>query len=406
MSFASRWRDVYVLSAARAVSVTGDLLAVTALALTIQSRGDSGWGVATLFAAGTLPLALLAPLGGRLADRVDSRVLLVTVSLLQAAVCTLLAHTEDSSTMVVLVALLASGVAVTGPTTSALVPDMVKPGDLSRAMAISQTASAVGTLAGPAFGAFLVAGYGSRLPLLVDAASFLAVAGAAAFLRTRRGGRITQPDGPAKASGWRLRDDRLIVTLLVAPPAVITVVVAVEVAEIFFVRETLRASEVMYGIVASVWTLGLLVGAWPFGRVRGSDRALVTVLLAAMAALCAILLASAAVPSAFWLVPLYLVGGMANAGINVLGGVVVARRVPPAVRGYVIGRLSGLVNTGMVVGYAVGGALLQVAVPRLVIAAAGLGGLAVSAVFLAPGLTPAGRQPERMQGTPVVQNLP
>jgi MFS family permease len=385
MSFTSapRWCDVYIVSAARMVSVTGDLLAATALALTLQTSGDGGWGVAALFAAATVPMAVLAPIGGRLADRLDSRGILVTVPLGQAAVCAALAFVDHPAAMVALVAALSCGVAIEQPAASALVPDMVGPDDLPRAMGIGQTASAVGMLVGPTLGAFLVAGYGSRVPLLVDAASFLAISVAATLIRTRRGGRARDTaDSATPPPAWRFRDDHLLVTLATAVVAILASVTAVEVAEIFFVRETLGASEVTYGVVSSAWTAGMLLGAWPFGRVRGGDRGLAIGALSLLASLCALVAASAAVSAALWLAPVYLAGGALNAGVNILAGVVVGRRAPAAVRGRAFGLLGGLSSGATVIGYAAGGALLQVVGPRAVIVAAGVAGLVVAALFL------------------------
>ena len=89
----------------------------------------------------------------------------------------------------VLVALLACGLAVTQPTLAALLPAMVRPADLPRASAISQTAGSLGALAGPALAGLLVGQFGTRVPLLLDAVSYLALVAAGLLLRTRRGGR-------------------------------------------------------------------------------------------------------------------------------------------------------------------------------------------------------------------------
>ena len=77
MSFASRWGDVYLAAGARAVSSCGDFLAATTLALTLQQTGAGGTAVSGLLLAASLPLALLAPVTGRIADRADSRTVLV-----------------------------------------------------------------------------------------------------------------------------------------------------------------------------------------------------------------------------------------------------------------------------------------------------------------------------------------
>src|SRR5690348_3552997 len=87
MPFTSRWPDVYVAAGARAISACGDLLAATALALALQQAGAGGIAVSALLLAATVPMVVLAPLTGRLADRVDSRMLLICAGFAQAAVC-------------------------------------------------------------------------------------------------------------------------------------------------------------------------------------------------------------------------------------------------------------------------------------------------------------------------------
>src|ERR1700704_2930962 len=86
-----RWADVYLATIARAVSTCGDFLAAIALVIALQTRGSGGFAVAALLVAAAAPPTVLAPLTGRLVDRVDSRRLLVVVTLAEAAVCTLLA---------------------------------------------------------------------------------------------------------------------------------------------------------------------------------------------------------------------------------------------------------------------------------------------------------------------------
>ncbi|MCF0094606.1 hypothetical protein B0E54_03458 [Micromonospora sp. MH99] len=182
---------MWLAASARGITICGDFLAATALALALQGSGAGGLAVSGLLLAATLPLVVLAPLAGRLADRVDSRTLLVTVGLAQAAICTLLAVVTHPVLVVGLVALLACGLAVTQPCLAALLPAMVRPADLPRASAISQTAVSLGALGGPVLAGLLVGQFGTRVPLLVDAATYLALVAAGLLLRTRRGGRRT-----------------------------------------------------------------------------------------------------------------------------------------------------------------------------------------------------------------------
>jgi len=69
---------------------------------------------------------------------------------------------------------------------SALVPEMVRPADLARASGLSQTAGAIGMMIAPALaGVLLGRTGGARLPLLLDAASSLALVVAGFAVKTR-----------------------------------------------------------------------------------------------------------------------------------------------------------------------------------------------------------------------------
>jgi len=335
------------------------------------------------------PLVVLGSLAGRLADRVDSRTLLVTVGLAQAGICTLLAYSDSTVLIILLVALLSAGVAVTQPTLSALLTEVAGRERLGRANAIGQTGASLGMLLGPALGGILVGVAGSRLPLLIDAGTFLAVVAAGLLLQTRRGRSVSEASEESVAD-WRLRRDGLLRALVIAVAAVIATVSAISVVEVFFVRETLGSSTTVYGLIGAVWTGGMLIGAVPFGRLRGSDERLVRVMLVALAALCGLIAISAGVPAAGWLIPIYLGGGVMNSSLNVLAGVVVGRRVPAAVRGKAFGTLGAVASAANMTGFLAGGLLLQVLTPRPIVLGAGLAGMVVASIFLTP-LRAAGR---------------
>ncbi|MFE9202625.1 MFS transporter [Micromonospora sp. NPDC007230] len=411
MSFASgrsRWSDVWLVTGSRAVSTCGDFLAATALTLALQSAGAGGLAVSGLMLAATAPLVALAPLTGRLADRVDSRLLLVVAALGQATACLALAYASHPALVIALVALLASGLAVTQPVLSALVPAMVRAEDLPRAAALNQTAGTLGALAGPALAGVLVGGFGTRLPLLLDAASYLALVAAALLIRTRRGG--SQRSGPATAPGastapavaWRLRGDPMLVAMIVTIAGVIAAVGAINVVEVFFIRETLHSSTTMYGLVTGSWTLGILVGAWLFARLARrlvDDRRLLVGYLVLLAGCCLMILLSAAVPSALLLVPVWLLGGVGNGGANVFDNVLLARRVPEASRGRAYAALGGSVQGASMVGFLLGGLLLEAATPRSLVAGCGIAGLLVIALVV-PSVTRAVRGVRAPVGVP------
>jgi MFS family permease len=395
MSFTSaesRWSDVYLAAGARGISACGDFLAATALALALQSAGAGGLAVSGLLLAAALPLAVLAPITGRIADRVDSRTLLITAGLAQAGICVALAYAHGTVLIVALVALLACGLAVTQPTLAALLPAMVRREDLARAGGINQTASMVGILIAPALAGLLVGQFGARIPLLLDAVSYLALVAAGLLIRTRRA-HAARP-GPDATVSWRMRDDRLVFVMVGAIAAVVAGVGAINVIEVFFVRETLGASPTMFGLLGAAWTVGMLVGAALSGRYGGrvpDPARLVWLALLLAAVTCAVVLAAAGARHALLLVPLWLIGGAGNGGINVFTGVVLAERVPEAARGRAYAVMGAAVQGAGMIGYAVAGPLLERFEPRPLVAAAGLAGLAAVACCL-PAVRRAGRE--------------
>lgn len=379
MSFTSngsRWTDVALIAGARGISVCGDFLAATTLALVLQQRGHGGIAVSGLLIAASLPLALFAPIGGRLADRADSRTILVLTGLAQAAACVWLAFATNPVMIIALVAVLATGLAVTQPTTSALLPSMVRKDDLPQASGIVQTAGMVGMLLAPALAGILVGQTGSRLPLLLDAASYLALVVAGMFVRTRRRGGTTEP-GEAHTA-WRLRDDRTLVATVATITAVVAGVGAINVVDVFFIRDTLGASTTIYGLVSASWMVGMLLGSVGFGRLR-SERITVPGLLALAAGACAAVLMAAAVPSAGWMIPLWIAGGICNGGVSVFITVIIAGRAPSVAHGRAFAVFGASVQGGSLLGLLLAGPLVEQFDPRVLVAALGIAGLVAAA---------------------------
>jgi MFS family permease len=412
----SRWRDVYVAASARAVAACGSFMAITALVLTLQPV--SGYAVSALILASTVPVVLLAPLAGRVADRVDSRIVLVTVGAAQVAVALTLAFADRLVAIIALMTLLGAGQAILGPTLAALTPSMVRRDDLPQASAINQTAHMVGMLTGPAIGGVLVGLHGPRLPLLLNAAGLMAIVAAGLLVRTRRGGVAVRADDtdpaivpavadrPNPVRQWRLWQDPLLRATVVSLAAVMAAVGAMNVVEVFLVRDTLGASEAMYGLLEATWTAGVLAGTWLLARTARrahDDGSLVYLLLIALGGLCAMLPLAATVSAAAWLIPLWIVGGAGNGGLNVFANVLFARRTPGSSRGRAYATLGATVHGAGMGGYAVGGLLVESLPIRPLVAGLGLAGLMVVALLAGP----VARTVRRERGaSPVAAGLP
>jgi MFS family permease len=354
-----RHRDLRIAAPGRALSILGDEIALVALLLHVHDLGAGMRGVMLLLASAAVPTVLLAPWAGRLADRVDSRHLLVSSSLAQAAVCVALAFTAPLWAVYLLVMALQAGQAVANPTWQALVPRIVGEREVGPAIGATQALATLAAVAGAPLGGLLSGIGGQRLPLLVNALSFLVLTGAALLVRTRRAGRrdaLISDDAPGGAlDGLRVvRADQLLWPIFVALMAYIVVGEATNVVEVFLVRDHLHGSSVQYGLVGAVTTAGIVVGSLLAGRVRGAPRQVVVVVVAAAVQSLGLLFAGV-VPSVLLLCVAYTSLGVANGALNTTTGTLVFTRVPDAVRGRVGAAMNGMARAFSIAALALGG---------------------------------------------------
>ncbi|MEZ4428218.1 MAG: MFS transporter [Nannocystaceae bacterium] len=161
------------------ISMFGDWFTYVAVGLLALTEGEGLLAVAVVLVAHTLPRAALAPLAGRLADRVDRRAILVVVSLGRAAaVLGMVAGAVDGALWIVQALLLlrmALG-AFTEPAASAALPQLVALEELGPANALISVTWSVVFAVGVALGGVATAWIGPVGALLVDAATFVVAA--------------------------------------------------------------------------------------------------------------------------------------------------------------------------------------------------------------------------------------
>jgi MFS family permease len=368
MSFTSfadgtRWSDVYTSATCAFLAGTAMFTADFALTLRLQTDGYGGFAIAALIIAATLPLVVLSPVTGRLADRFDSRALMALSGLLQAASIVAMAFTDNLLALYGLVILNACGTAVNQPVVSALVPAMTRREDLPHAVAMVQTGTLVGLAAGPAVAGFVIGAHSAGAALMLAAGCAVLRVLFCLDIRTRRGG--IRRDLAARAAtvkaAWRLRGDKLLTSMVFGLSAVIAAMCAVNVLSVFLVREVYDATESMYGLIKACWTLGMVAGAWIAAAViRRLDRdvQLAWMLMACLAGV-GLMCFGQGLPlfSVLLMVPLNLIGGIFNAGENSALGIAVARRVPEAFRGRANAAVNGRVNAAQLIGFLLGGAM-------------------------------------------------
>jgi len=369
-------RDLWLLAGAVGLSAMGDWLALVALALHVHDLTGSALAVSALFATTTLPGVVLAPLWGRIADRVESVRLLALVSVAQALVAVGLAFTTSLAPILLLAVLLAAGACLSQPAEFALVPAIV--GDdagLARANGLVESARSAGLALGPLLAALAVAAGGTRLALLIDATSFLVTVAAAMLIRARRhpvpaardagSGRRGSPEGARLL--WR--DDVLRPVVLGATTALLFIA-AVMTIGVIYAKDVLGVGDGGYGLIVAAWMIGMVAGAACAGRVAASVTAVGT--LAALAVQGAgIALAAVWIVLPFGLLAFFTAGaghGLKSALLRTL----IQRRVAAASHGSAWAAYNAGRNTAELVALAGGGLLISAAGARVALLVAGL----------------------------------
>jgi predicted MFS family arabinose efflux permease len=155
--------------------------------LVTHATGEAIW-TGLVAAAGFVPVAVLAPVGGALADRVPRRQLLIVTSSIQtilASVLTLLAATGRPGPGIVTLIVFGAGCvqAIGFPAYQAVLPDLVPHDEIVSAVALSSAQWNLGRIVGPALAGLVIELGGYEWAFAFNTLSFLAVIFAVVQLR-------------------------------------------------------------------------------------------------------------------------------------------------------------------------------------------------------------------------------
>ena len=186
-----RSRNFALIWSAALVSNLGSWMQTVALGVLVFARtGRPGWA-GLVAAAGFIPMGLLAPIGGALADRLDRRRWLIVTTLAEtvfALVLTLLVglHIDPPWALVALSFLGGAAGAIGFPAYQAMMPDLVPAEDLLGAVSLSSAQYNLGRVIGPALAGLILLTQNFAIVLAVNALSFGAVVVALLLVRLPR----------------------------------------------------------------------------------------------------------------------------------------------------------------------------------------------------------------------------
>jgi MFS family permease len=191
----------------QSISLIGTWMQMTAQSWLVYTLTHSSTDLGLVIALQTLPVLLLAPYGGVIADRIDKRRLMVVLQAamgVQALILGLLAVSGAIRfwQVGVLAALLGVNNAFESPARQSFMLEIVGPENLRNAVSLNSVLVNVARSIGPAVAGLLIATVGEGVCFLVNAASFVAVV--ASLLRMDTGALAPSP--PAIRARGQLRE--------------------------------------------------------------------------------------------------------------------------------------------------------------------------------------------------------
>lgn len=191
----------------QSLSLVGTWMQMTAQSWLVLTLTGSSSALGVVIGLQTLPVLLLAPYGGVIADRVDKRRLMVALQTamgVQAAVLGVLTVTGAVRLweVAVLAVLLGLNNAFENPARQSFMLELVGRDSLRNAVSLNSTLVNVARVIGPAIGGILIATVGVGICFLLNAASFVAVVWSLVGLdRT-----LLSPSEPLRRARGQLRE--------------------------------------------------------------------------------------------------------------------------------------------------------------------------------------------------------
>ena len=289
-----------------------------------------------------LPMILVPPLGGVVADRVDRvRLLFVTqtAALLLAVLLAVLTWSEAIRPVHILITSFAGALllAFDNPTRQALIPDLVAREDLQNALSINSATFTGAALVGPALAGLMLDMVGAAWLYLLNAVSFLAVIGALRSMRdlpARERRRTSLANALLGGFIYAGRHGTILLLLVLSALAAIFGRSYQQLLPVF-ADDVWRAGSGGYGALLSAAGGGALIAAFVLSSlptIRRQGRVLVVSGL-----LFCLALGAFALSPWFWVgVGLLVIVGMTSTIFTTMIATVIQLHVPGELRGRVI----------------------------------------------------------------------
>jgi hypothetical protein len=360
------------------VNEVGDSVGIVALAVLVYDRTEAVAPTAAFFFAAKFLPALIAPALTAAFDQVAMRRILPALYVVEAlvfAALALIARGDFVLALVLALGLLDGAIALTARSlTRGAVAGVLQPsGLLKEGNALLNIGFALATVGGSALGGLLIAQLGISTALLVDAASFLAIAILMASTRGLPAARVERERFRERfAAGMQFaRANALIRTLLIGEAIALILFTLVIPIEVIYAKESLGTTSAGFGILLASWGAGIVVGSLIYLAVKKQSTLLL--ILVSTAAIGVAYLGMAKAETLLVACLASIVGGAGN-GVQWISVVTALQEHTPVdYQARIVGLLESLGAAMPGVGYLLGGVLVAIGSPRTAYAVAGAG---------------------------------
>jgi MFS family permease len=381
-NFALVWSSAFV-------SNIGSWMQTVVLGVVVTHRTHNPLWTGAVAAAAFIPIGVLSPLGGALADRLDRRRWLIATTVGEAAcagVLAALAGTGHAASWALIVVAFFGGVAaaVGFPTYQAMIPDLVPARDLLGAVSLSSAQFNLGRVIGPALAGVVLTVGSPSSAFAVNALSFGAVVLALLVIR------LPAPLSPATNVGT-LRRIAEGARIAAAEPGCRNAIVLIGIVALIgspFIA--LVPAVAIQGLHQGGGATSVLVTAQGIGAVGGALAlaSLVSIVggrlvVGALLAFPLTLIVYGLAPSLWSATPAILLVGACYIGVLTGLNTVVQQRAPAVARGRVLGLYMMVLGVIYPVGALIEGAIAHVVGIRQVTVASGMLLFAVMAAMAA-----------------------
>lgn len=366
------------------ISVSGTWMQRVAQSWLVLELTGSGAAVGGVTAFQFLPILLVAPFGGLIADRMDKRrVLYISQSLagLIALTLGLLVLTDRVELWMVFALALALGVvgSFDNPARTAFVMEMVGRSRLTNAVGLNSVLVNSARIVGPAVGGLLIVTVGIGICFIINAFSYLALIGALLLMREQE----IERSAPEPRRAGQLREalgyvwgEPVLRVPLVMMGVVGLFVYEFEVILPLFARFTFGGDADTFGTMFAAMGLGAVVGGF-YTATRGERpaRALIWMAYAVGGAVTA----TALMPTLWMALLTLVVVGATTTAFLTLGNAVMQLHSVPEMRGRVMALRAAAVLGSRPLGAPIVGWIGERFGPRYGLALGAVAALAVAA---------------------------